>query len=355
MKFAANLCIVFHHYQQVTHYSFNYYFDFYYGFFYWGYLVELFFCISGFFAVRYVDRIRDGIRFDKYLMHKLKRFVPPVFVCAVAEVIVLFVYHRVVPSQLWTEWACFNESRDFWMFLTNGLCMNFGGVVNPSNGCMGVVNWTISVIIICDVFLYFIVCIADRIKIKDTYLYVAMIMLGIMLQEYEINYPFFNTVVARGFCAFFSGLILGIHMRKQNGYTIRLWIRALILPITVAAMLISSGQEYLLAIIIFPILISIFTDDKIEKLFAKWRGWKYMGNIGFEVYIWHPVVIAFWLIVVYVKDIDLLVNGFGKMIIFAILCTAVGAVAYRFIEIPIGKIDFTKNKRLKKLIFNDEI
>ena len=54
LKFLATCCIVMHHFQQITGAFFEGHLNFYSGNFYWGYLVELFFLVSGYFAYIYI-------------------------------------------------------------------------------------------------------------------------------------------------------------------------------------------------------------------------------------------------------------------------------------------------------------
>ena len=58
-KIIATILIVWHHYQQSLEIKFNR-INFYYGKFYFGYLVELFFAISGFLMFKYIQKIKDG-------------------------------------------------------------------------------------------------------------------------------------------------------------------------------------------------------------------------------------------------------------------------------------------------------
>lgn len=54
LKIVATIGIIFHHWQQVTGAYFENHINFYNGRFYWGYLVELFFVLSGFFCWKYI-------------------------------------------------------------------------------------------------------------------------------------------------------------------------------------------------------------------------------------------------------------------------------------------------------------
>ncbi|MCR5118892.1 MAG: hypothetical protein K6B44_04650, partial [Lachnospiraceae bacterium] len=66
MKIVATLCIVLHHYQQLTGakwQGFNFWED---EHFYFGYLVELFFLISGIVSYADIEKIRKGKTLGSY-------------------------------------------------------------------------------------------------------------------------------------------------------------------------------------------------------------------------------------------------------------------------------------------------
>jgi len=65
LKIVATILIVFHHYQQVLNVEFAG-INFFGGKFYFGYLVELFFLISGFLMFKYIERIKQGLTFKEF-------------------------------------------------------------------------------------------------------------------------------------------------------------------------------------------------------------------------------------------------------------------------------------------------
>lgn len=71
IKILATVFIVFHYYQQVIGVYFDKGINFYNGKFYFGYMVELFFVLSGYFMYSYIEKIQKGVTFRKFF---LKRF-----------------------------------------------------------------------------------------------------------------------------------------------------------------------------------------------------------------------------------------------------------------------------------------
>lgn len=60
LRIIATVLIVFHHYQQATGAFFEGCLNFFNGRFYFGYIVEFFFLLSGFFMVNYRNWIENG-------------------------------------------------------------------------------------------------------------------------------------------------------------------------------------------------------------------------------------------------------------------------------------------------------
>ena len=79
LKIIATIIIVFHHFQQHTNHLYSNFINFNGTWFYWGYMVELFFLLSGFFMLKYVERINSGeISLAKWVGLRSKRLLPMV-------------------------------------------------------------------------------------------------------------------------------------------------------------------------------------------------------------------------------------------------------------------------------------
>lgn len=99
IKIIATILIVFHHYQQVTGAMFSV-INFWDGKFYFGYIVELFFVLSGYFMWRYVDRINATYSFKCFILKKMQRLLPLVAIGAVVYEILLIIY-QILYGQQW--------------------------------------------------------------------------------------------------------------------------------------------------------------------------------------------------------------------------------------------------------------
>lgn len=67
LRIIATILIIFHHYQQVTGAYFEGHINFSNGRFYFGYIVEFFFLLSGYFMYRYVKRSTRAFHLKSFL------------------------------------------------------------------------------------------------------------------------------------------------------------------------------------------------------------------------------------------------------------------------------------------------
>ena len=67
LKILGTVIVVFHHYQQYMEVKFPNGVNYFFGQFFFGYVVELFFLLSGFFAWHYVKKSRMAFLFDNFL------------------------------------------------------------------------------------------------------------------------------------------------------------------------------------------------------------------------------------------------------------------------------------------------
>ena len=216
LKILATICIIFHHYQQVTGASFDHFINFWNGKFYFGYIVELFFVLSGYFMFSYIEKIEGGLSFPQFYLKRFLRLAPMLLIGAVAYEILLVSYHHIYMS----SWMDITAS--FWGIIIDALGIQEGWVL--PNPCVNNPTWYISVLLLCYILFYFIVYLSHRICIPKEYLFIFMIFLGMGIQTYAINLPFLNGSSARGFYAFFFGILLHETLTKIKKNNIYIYI-----------------------------------------------------------------------------------------------------------------------------------
>lgn len=206
LRIAATVLIVFHHYQQITGAYFEGHINFWTGKFYFGYIVEFFFVLSGFFMCRYVNKIENGLGFKEFFFPRLARLLPLMLISGVVEAVFILLYEKVLGYAWW------GIHVTIWGILINALGIQAGWVF--ANPMVNNPTWYISVLLLCYLIFYALTYLSKRWRIPCTYMFVFMVLLGCGIQTYSIELPFLNTTSARGLYAFFFGVLLSTIMDK---------------------------------------------------------------------------------------------------------------------------------------------
>lgn len=332
LKIIATVFILFHHFQQITGVRFSR-INFFNGSFYFGWFVELFFVLSGFFMYRYIDRIKKGVEsFQSFICKRFNRFVPYLTIVTIVYQVLAFIYRRIFHDTL------FGENCSLWgtiitaLGIQDGGCFKNPGINNPT--------WYISVLLLCYVVFYILTRISLKYQINEQYMFFAVILVGAATVSYNIEFPFLNSSSARGYYAFFTGLLLAIHMEKTNHLkTIQCASAVIILLMSYPIFSNCFTQSYndtrfILSFIYFPALVIVF-DSKIMQEILNHRMLGVLANISFHTYIWHLPV----LILLFLGKFDIVWNlhGVFAMVFYAVGCFVVGAISYFGLEGPIQK------------------
>ena len=149
LKVAATILIVCHHFQQALEVRWGWpMINFFGGRFYFGYLVELFFIISGMCASGWIPAIGEVITFPAYLYRRAKRLLPlnalSVIVFSVLKLVYYFIHH---------EWL-YNIPFDLWGMVS--ACLGIQAGWATSNPMLNNPVWYISVLMWCYIVLYFV-------------------------------------------------------------------------------------------------------------------------------------------------------------------------------------------------------
>ena len=265
IKIIATILIVFHHYQQVVGGHFRY-IDFFDGKFYFGYVVELFFILSGYFMFKYISKIKDGLSFKDFFKQRYLRFLPVMAATSIVYSICLYIYTNVL-NLTW-----FNYKFSLWGTIVSSLGLSEGwGLKNPF---INYPNWYISVLLICFIVFYLMVYISKKKKISEVLLFALVILLGFTISNYGISFLFMTSQVARGYYAFFFGIILAIILNKKKP---NLFVRILsaiiviVIPIIIHynTTILPNDVNYFMTFVYYPALIITFKYTIVNKLFKE--------------------------------------------------------------------------------------
>ena len=326
LKIIGTLIIVVYHFQGNfgVHYGPV---DFAGGKFYFGYIVELFFMLSGYFAESYKSRIENGMTFDEYFSARFLRLIPVIFVCT------------VLYTGLFT-WFWRGNNIKLWSALITALGIQTGGAFNEVY-----VNsqlWFVSVLLICYAVFFLVTRLGARKSIDRRYLYALVIIAGISSSTYGINLPFWNPNVGRGYIAFFIGLLLAGAIKNRT-VTWKLAGPCLGVAAILTGLIIffyktvEYNLVYFLDFILYPCIIIVFRSEFFRKIF----NWKYIGTmagISFNTYVWHLDFNT--LSCEFLKSLNLSVDytKFSTEIIYVLLEFGIGALSYFFLEKPLNRL-----------------
>ncbi|MBP5493925.1 MAG: acyltransferase [Lachnospiraceae bacterium] len=205
IRIILTAAVLFHHYQQLTGTFFYRGINFYGGKFYFGYIVEVFFLMSGFFMVPYIEKIRDKMSFPVFFGKRLIRLLPSLIVTTIAYDIALFFYVRLCNGTL-------RYPTDINVFGSIVTALGMGSWCITKDFEINPICWYVSVLLLCYILMYIFVFISKITKIPAGILLAVPMITGVVIThvtEFSII-PFLSTRIARGYIHFFGGMLLGI-------------------------------------------------------------------------------------------------------------------------------------------------
>ena len=347
LKIIATIFIVFHHYQQCTRARFTYGINFWDGNFYWGYMVELFFIISGVLMFKYIDKIKNNkISFKEFTVKRFARLIPMLIFGAIMYEIILILYVKLY-NQKW-----FDSVPSIWGTIIDSLGIQNGGVFKDQ--IVNFPTWYCSVLLLMYVVFYISVKFASKKNISPYYIFVGLIMLGCAIRTYEINLPFLTRNTARGFYAFFTGLILAKFLNNNKEITKKqIIISSVIVYLYLLCWftyrdLLTEGIEYILTFILYPSIIILFNSRALKKIFS-FKGIKKLSEISFSVYIIHASLIVLMFVGLKILNKTIYFNDPIYMIVFTIICWLTGTLVHYLYEKPMKKVIDKKERQMFKI------
>ena len=228
----------------------------------------------------------------------------------------------------------YNLKPDFWGLIISMLGIQAGWTFE--NPMINNPMWYISVLLLCYILFYILTKISISKKYNYIYFYIFFIFLGLSIQKNGTDLAFFNSYTARGFYAFFFGLVFSILFNNYKiGKLIKILSIFLLIFITYLILkhyyVIEKSINYTLTFIYYPILIIIFNFDIIKRILSS----KIIGKIGeisFNVYVWHGGFILLLSIINKYYSFNINFASYKTMIIFTIILYIFGVISYYFIE-----------------------
>ena len=334
IKIIATMFILFHHYQQYISGIFAKGINFYGGVYNFGYMVELFFVLSGYIMYPYIEKIHEGISFKKFYFSRYARLIPMVALAAVGYQIVVMIHIKMVGA------AWFMENPNVWKTIVAALGFQEGWVFR-NNIYVNYPVWYISVLLLCYLVFYIVTYLSKKLHVSARYFYVSFVFVGIVINSYGWHFAFLNEYTARGYYAFFAGVLLATYCYERNA-TRRETLISLGAVIVIIDLIvfhngfISDGINYISTFILFPAIILLFKNSVVCKLF-KSKNWQTAASIAFNTFVWHMPLLVMLLIIVNKVQIGINFISRGCMWGFLLVEILVGTLSYFLIERKLKK------------------
>lgn len=290
LKLLAASIIVFHHFQQLSGASFPGRLNFAGGSFYWGYMVELFFMLSGYFTLHYLEDPSFAEKgYFRFIFGKYLRFLPLLALTGAVTAIVLYLIARSSNAAYsFNLWTVILGMTGLGRLFTEKIVIN-----NPT--------WYISVLLICYSVFYFTVYVSGKMKIDPGVPFFVTMWIGVLMfhvcNKYDFAMPLFSRSIGRGLICFFAGLLLCRILKEKALNRKPLWqVGSLLYLILFILVYRSQGVEpsdvryYLLSFTIFPAVILLFKFPLLEQLCSH-SCFRAIGNITFHTFMWHYMIL----------------------------------------------------------------
>lgn len=335
LKFIVSIIIIFYHIQQETGLG-TPVINLASGKIYAWYVVELFFIISGFFSMLSFaspDKTEETLKkgFCNYFKHKCIRIYPAAVLSILFTVFCGILYriyfgnwwHNIVPSL----WKLFKT-----LILFNGGLIKF-------DVTYGAVTWYLSVLLICYVLEFFIIYLCKRFSLNIKYLFALLVLLGIAGYCSNADLPFFYYYTYRGYASFFIGcIIFKAHNKSDLKRKSFLMCSIVSVVICVLAWIVNFDLFYddetcqwgIATVVLWPSILIIFLE--LNKWF-KSSFWQRLGDISFDMYLWHMPFIILWLIIRKLFS-EFYLSELLQISIFIIFIIVFSFIIFTFVEKP---------------------
>lgn len=333
LKFIATVCIIFHHYQQLTYAIFPFGINFCNGRFYFGLLCEVFFIISGLVVAKYIPKIQSGLSFKDYYLKFFIRFAPLCGLSCIVYAVLNSIFGALYGFTL------FGISSDLKTLLPSLLLIQNGWLpINPYS--MNTPLWYVSVLMLCYIFLYLSAKISSRFRISPYIPLAFMLLISAVGMKCNVSLPLLDTYSGRGYFPFFCGVILGRVTDEHKPSNLCAALCGLLFVVIFYASFkkpdfFAGLPLYLTHVysLIFLPLVVFFNSDMMSSLFRH-KVFGYLGKVSFNAYVWHLPLLLFCFVMLGLIHYEPNYNNIIYMLGFGLCCYLIAMLSNKYIERP---------------------
>lgn len=340
LKFIAAVLIIFHHFQQSFDIRYSR-FNFFGGDIYFGYLVELFFILSGFFVTLRANK-RGPETFTAFMVKRVMRIYPMVWISVTVHAVTLTAYAFITGKEL--------APIGIWKYIKSMLLISNVGIMDSGENGFNNPTWYLGVLVIC--YALFWLAGSSELTKKTGFIpvYIFLVLFGLGICSYELRIPFINADTARGIIPFFSGCVLYYIYEKLNR-RVAVFTSSIVIIASAAAYIISKEAfyddlQYILLFAVYPSVTLLMLDSSVMGFLFDRKFFGELGKISFEMYIWHVPVFSLIKLLA-AKDIVSMPASFADMLVVTGVITLISTAMFYFVEKPIDRL--LKGIRVKKV------
>ncbi len=334
MKIVGATLIVLHHYQQGTKIELEH-IAFFNGNFNFGYVVEMFFVISGLLANNGLNR-QQVPTIQSFGGGKIRRIMPTLAVSVILETILRYAYVM--------NYGNGEFDIDFLDILVNSSGMGWGYFETKT---INQPTWYIAVLTLCWIEIYAANWLSRRLGSDKLVIYGTLILLGLYANTYGWKGFLISSTIGRGMVSFFAGAILAEYVRgrrqSKKDYLLLIIPIIFVLLLNFAHDFVSSGTfVFYTAFMWIPILI-VGLGHMPEEMKGK-KIISFLGMASFGVYVWNePLSVARNIVA---SHFGINLQTISAMCLFVSVNWIVGICSFLLIEKPADRY-FRERKKSK--------
>lgn len=325
------------------------------GYRYGWVMVELFFLLSGFLMYHsYAARIARGEKgFTEFVYGRLSRLYGPFVVTLFVAAVIVYINHVLELG------ICTGASTVVNFVLSLGM-IHYAGFNAPQYS-FDIPAWFISAIFLCYIVFYFVAK-AGKTKGKQLLGIFLMILLGLICQRVyalfpNVYFPLVNLDIGRALVSFFvGGAIAYIYnytsiLNKRN--TTFIWVGLIVVSYYALKRLDDATFELIIgdtrqfcSLFLFPAFVLAVLGTEPMLSFLECKVLRFIGMISYEIFLWHFIIIQGILICSRVFSYQIPYSHPLFFFAYFALVIGVSAMAYYFIEIPVGRWFASKQNKV---------
>lgn len=361
IRFPLSIAIVIYHYRLVFYGAIPYGYNPIISYLYanGGLCTEIFFAISGLLLYwHHSQKLRSTENKEKdflpFILKRMIRIYPLMILTTVCAAFCLWITLILFPEGhlISAGWATDSIHITLVAFVLSICGIQSGWVSDGDYAAVYGASWYLSVLMICNILFYLILKSCKRDRVKENCCFIFLIIFGVYLcLNSRICFPLMYSWTGRGYTSFFVGVLIAqiipnINTNKKRYFSLIISVCFIFLYFFLFKLECLGNSRVATSLVMSPALLLCLTNSKLITVISHNRLISYLGNISFEVYLWHlPLVMWFY----FIQDfLELNIDYNSKYILFTFLFIVimVSIIGYELYEKPITA---WCKKRLNKL------